>query len=144
RKFSMDDSLSWRFADHTSWSVDYRLQLEENGQLFWQSWSERVMTTRTSHWVQARLNHRSRAGVNLSPGFTVYIRKEWRHDQTETGAELKKFAGTFFSYGPMLRIRYAPSVKVHILVDGVRRRVQPEGQPFYYINDLDVQIEWYF
>ncbi len=144
RKFSMDDSLNWRFADHTSWSVDYRLQLEENGQLFWQSWSERVMTTRTSHWIQARLNHFSHAGVNLSPGFTVYIRKEWRHDQTETGAEIKKFTGTFFSYGPMLRIRYTPSAKVHVLVDGVRRRVQPEGQPFYYINDLDVQIECYF
>jgi hypothetical protein len=144
RKFSMDDSLRWQFADRTSWALDYRLQLEENGQLYWQKWSERVLTTRRSHWFQARLHHSNRAGLSLSPGFTVYLREEWRHDQNEHGVEIKKSAGTFCSYGPMLRVTYAPSAAAQVTFDGIRRRVNPAGQAFYYINDLDVQVEWHF
>jgi hypothetical protein len=144
RKFAVDDSLRWSFADRSSLSMDYRLQFEENGQLFWERWSERVMTTRASHWLQARLSFSSRDGLYLSPGFTVYTRKEWRHEQNATGIEIINRVGSFISYGPMLRVKYAPSSTLQVVVDGVRRRVNPEGQRFYYINDLDVHVEWYF
>lgn len=144
RKFSMDDSLRWLLTDRTTLSIDYRMQLEENGQLYWDQWSERVLSTRTSHWLQARLHYQSRARVFLSPGFTVYTRDEWRHDQNAAGVEIKTRSGSFSSYGPMLRITYAPSPDIQVVVDGVRRRVYPENQKYYYINDLDVHVEWHF
>jgi len=144
RKFSMDDSLRWRFSQNTFWSVDYRLQLEENGQLYWERWSERVLTTRTSHWLQTRLNHVAHSGWRLAPGFTLYVRKEWRHEQNAMGVEIKQKSGTFVSYGPMLRIQYAPTDKVEVVLDAIRRRVDPEGQRPYFINDLDMHIEYHF
>lgn len=144
RKFSMDDSLRWSLTDRTMLAVDYRLQMEENGQLYWDQWSERVLSTRASHWLQARLHYQSRTKMFLSPGFTVYTRDEWRHDQNAAGVEKRTRSGSFSSYGPMLRITYTPSPEVQVVADGVRRRVFPENQKYYYINNLDIHVEWHF
>lgn len=144
RKLAVDDSLRWRWGPRSSLVLDYRLQVEENGQLFWERWSERVLITRHSHWLQVRLQYGVPAGVQFSPGFSIYSRKEWRHDQTAQGLEIKKRAGTFFSYGPMLRLRYMPKESLQIVIDGIRRRVHPEGQARYVINTLDIDVELYF
>jgi hypothetical protein len=144
RKLAVDDSLRWHWASHSSLALDYRLQVEENGQLFWERWSERVLITRQSHWLQLRLQHSGYAGLRLAPGFCIYSRNEWRHDQTALGLEIKKKAGTFFSYGPMLRLHYQPNESVRVVIDGIRRRVRPEGQTSYVINTLDIDVELYF
>lgn len=143
RKFAVYDSLTWRFSRQTSFSMDYRLQLEENGQMLWDKWSEKVISTRRNQWLHLFV-HYTRGGVfTLSPGFTLYFRDQWRYQPDRFGNQSKTRVGTFASYGPILRIRYAPSAKLNLVIDAMRQAVDDKDKERYYFNNIDVKLNWF-
>lgn len=144
RKFAWEDSLRLALTARSAVRVDYRLQLEENGQLYWEAWRERVLTTRQSHWLQLRLVHEPGGRFVLAPGYGFYSRDEWRHDRDAAGVENKTRAQTFSSHGPLVSISYAPSPRTRLTFDGQRRRVNPYQQKRYTINTLDIRLDWLF
>jgi hypothetical protein len=144
RKFAMDDSLRWSVGTHTTLALDYRLQLEENGQLSWDQWKERILVTRKSYWLRCSCNYNWQTRMILSPGFTVYSREEWRHSTDQYGIELRNKFATYLSYGPALRFYYFPSNKLHITVDSMRQAVESPDRDRYYLNNIDVKLSWYF
>ncbi|MBN2357682.1 hypothetical protein JXO59_16330, partial [candidate division KSB1 bacterium] len=143
RKFAYDDSMRISFSPRTSALIDYRLQLEENGELFWDAWKERLLTTRTSHWLQVRLSYASSAVLQWSPGYTFYSRDEWRHEN-ESGTLRRRKYQSFSSHGPMIAITYFPSKKIRMTLDAVRRKVLPFQQKTYYINTFDIRVDLLF
>jgi len=143
RKFSYDDSLRWQMTLRSKVLLDYRLLLEENGELYWQEWKEKMLTTRTSHWLQARFSYAAVRGLGISPGYTLYLRDEWRHLTSPAGAAKKEKYSTFSSHGPVIGITYTPRPRVRVIFDAVRRRVLPYQQKRYYINTVDIHLEWH-
>jgi len=144
RKFAWDDSLRLEVTRRSSVKLDYRLQLEENGQLYWEAWKERLLTTRTSHWLQLRLLYAAGPSLSLGPGYGFYSRLEWRHDIDALGQERVIRAQSFSSHGPALSIYYTPSRRSRFVLDAHRRRVKPWQQERYTINTLDVRLDWFF
>ncbi len=144
RKFSIDDSLQYRLSRRTLFQMDYRLQLEENGQLSWDDWTERVLVTRNKQWLHALYGYEPREYFTISSGYSYYIREEWRHNTTVEGVEEKEKFGVYTSQGPILRFQYAPSSRSRLILDAVRYKVNPPDQTEYYINNIELQLNWVF
>jgi len=144
RKFALDDSLRWRFGYRTSFILNYRLQLEENGQLSWEQWLERVLVTRQSHWLRIYLRYDVGEKLILSPGLTYYGRTEWRHKTDPFGVEIKEKSAVYSSFGPILQLHYMPSRSVQFVLDSMRQAVDGPTQERYYINNIDLHLNWYF
>jgi hypothetical protein len=143
RKFAINDSLQWHITNRSILNIDYRLQMEENGQLAWEDWSEIVLLSRQNHWLHFTWKYSWRKNFYLSPGYTFYRRDEWRHKSNSFGVEQKEKTGTHISHGPILRFYYAPSQKLHVVFDGVRYKVRPVGQKAYFTNTLELSLAWY-
>jgi hypothetical protein len=144
RKFAWEDSLRLAVTRCSALRLDYRLQLEENGQLYWDEWRERVLTTRESNWLQLRLTYAASRSFSIAPGYGFYDREEWRHERDALGNETKTRSQNFSSHGPALSISYSPSRRTRFIFDAQRRLVKPYQQRHYTINTLDVRLDWLF
>ncbi len=144
RKFAVYDSLSCRISRRTVVSMDYRLQLEENGQLLWEKWSEKIISTRRNQWLHIFVHYNYNELFTLSPGYTLYLRDQWRYQPDQHGNQVRNKQGTFAGYGPILRIRYAPSAKLNLIFDAVRQAVKNVDQKRYYFNNIDIKLNWFF
>ena len=144
RKFSVDDSLRWAFTSSSALLLDFRLQLEENGQLSWDDWSERVLVTRHSHWVHLYWKYTPGHRFSLAPGYSYYARNEWRHKTDPFGVEIVEKAAAYQSTGPILRFTYRPGDNVHIVLDAIRYAVDSPNQKRYYNNDIELNLYWIF
>lgn len=143
RKFAIDDSLRWSLSRRSTMTVDYRLQLEENGQLSWEQWTERILVTRQSHWSRALLNYSATARLGIALGYSYYLRYEWQHKIDSFGIERKEKNLAFASYGPILRFWYVSSNRLRLTLDSARQAVDSGSQKRYYINTIDLRLNWY-
>jgi len=144
RKFSVDDSLQYSIAPGTTFLFDYRLQLEENGQLSWEEWTEKVLLSRRNQWLHFFVNYQPYKYFRIAPGYSYYIREEWRHNTNQAGLENKVKTGTYTSQGPVLRLYYVPSKKIRIIFDAIRYKVNPPDQREYFINNIELILNWTF
>ncbi len=144
RKMAVDDSLIVSLTDRSNLVIDYRLQLEENGQLYWDRWSERVLMTRQSHWLRCLWNYSVSRNFSISPGLTLYKRDEWRHQLDSFGVERRNQVASFTSFGPIFRLRYFPSRQVYISFDGMRQAIDSPNKARYTVNHLNLKLRWTF
>ena len=144
RKFAMTDSLSWHITRRSTLLLDYRLQLEENGQLYWDRWAEKVLVNRTKQWLHFYWRYSIGRSFQLSPGYTLYKRDEWRHSSPIPGTQLVEKAGTYISHGPILRILYKSKPNLHLVLDAVRYKVHLTDHENYYINNIELKLNWLF
>ncbi len=144
RKFSMDDSLQYQLTGSSILSFNYRLQLEENGQLSWDEWTERVLATRRNQWFHFIWNFQPAPGFRISPGYSCFIREEWRHEIITPGMEKKTRVGVYTSQGPVLRLFYSPTTRLRFVFDAIRYRVKPQNGEKYYINNIQFLLNWSF
>ncbi len=144
RKFALDDSITWILSDRSTIHVDYRFQMEENGQLFWQDWSERLMLTRQSHWIKWFWRYRTNNGLSIAPGMTIYLRKAWRHQTDPSGIDKKTAFAEHKSYGPVFRILYHPYDRFKVVIDAIRQRVISNNLSEYYINTIHFNLQCAF
>lgn len=144
RKFAIDDSLSWQLSRKSNLSLSYRLHLEENGRLFWSDWLEQLLVTRQKHWLRTAWEYRWQRNFTLSSGIAFYRRKEWNHKTSATGVMYKEIFNDFTSFGPVLHFNYQVSDRVQVEFSGMRQKVMPQEQKPYYINNLDLQLDWFW
>lgn len=144
RKFAMTDSLRLKVLPHTWLLLDYRLQLEENGQLYWDAWSERIISTRTNQWIHGYWRYEPRPGIDINAGYTIYKRDEWRHNTDALGVTRIERAARYISQGPVLRVNYFPKPSLHVFVDATRYKVSVTNQEDNYINNIEFGFRWYF
>ncbi len=144
RKFSVDDSLQYSITPRTTLLFDFRLQLEENGQLSWGEWTEKVLLSRSNQWLHFFVNYQPYKYFRIAPGYSYYIRQEWHHNTNQTGIEKKEKTGSYTSQGPVLRLYYVPSKKIKIIFDAIRYKVNPPDQREYFINNIELMLNWTF
>ena len=144
RKFALEDSLRWNLSPRTELSLDYRLQLEENGQLSWEAWTERILVSRRSQWFHFLWAYTRGTALRLVPGFTLYKREEWRHQTDAFGVERKSRSNTYLSYGPVLRLSLSLFSRLDLLFEGIRYAVHPAEGRRYFVNNLEFMMHWRF
>ena len=144
RKFALEDSLQWKLLPHTFLSLDYKLQLEENGQLSWSDWTEKILVTRRKQWLHFYLKYKKLGYINIAPGFSVHKREEWRHKVNPAGGTLKDKSDTYLSIGPIMRVTYRPTNTLQFFMDTVRYKVTLGRENEYYINNIEMGLNWLF
>jgi len=144
RRFSWQDSLRYRWTARTSFHLGYRLEMDESGKLIWEQWLERPVLSRRAHWARAAVEHYLTPAVWLSSGVVFFERTEWRHTLDRHGELAKTKAGCFQSLGPAVKIRIRPSSKLEANFFGVRQRVKDLRGQRFYINNVNVLLNWLF
>jgi hypothetical protein len=112
RAFRLDDSIRVEVTATTGFFANLRLELDENGKLWWERWMEQRLTDRKSWTGSVVLDHRPAAGWHLMPGYSVYRRKGYRFKPTAAAAPSASAAARelnlhFRNDGPILKVAYA-------------------------------------
>lgn len=145
RKFAMSDSLEWKVFRRSSFLFDYRLQLEENGQLYWEAWAQNLIADRSKQWFHFMWQFQLKGHLYLTPGYSIYKRVEWRYNNNVTlGTSEKEKSGTYLSHGPILKLHVTPREKLRLFVEATRYRVSVTDQRDYYVNNIDLGLSWLF
>jgi len=144
RQFSSVSKVEYRFLKATWLQLSYRIQLEENGKLFWDRWAERPLFIRNNYWFRASLSYKPSHYLEISPGMNLYARDEWRYVFARTGTPYKEKSYDFQSFGPMLTIYYQPNSAFQFSMTANRQSVSSANQKSYSISAIDIFLNWYF
>ena len=102
RKFAMEDSVAIKLMPRTRLLSDFRLQLEENGQLSWEQWAEKILLTRNSLWINSYLNYQLVCILIFTPDFDIIKEQNGGIQQTFMVKILKKNRGNTIVTDPYL------------------------------------------
>ncbi len=144
RKFTLADSVLAGDSTQFHFLLFHRLELEENGRLFWQEFAEQLLLNRQNHYLVFNIQYPLVGELVLNSGFTAYIRREWRYEQDPRGETIKKKWGDFISYGPQIRLFLNRNSKRQALVSISRLRVKPPRERDYFLNQIDLNVHWFF
>ncbi|MBN1153949.1 hypothetical protein JXB12_03415 [candidate division KSB1 bacterium] len=143
RKFSMQQAIQYQLSRTIQMNANYRLELEENGKLLWDQWKETVITTRQNHYVRSSVDYTPWHYVTFSTGFVLYERKEdFKLYESATGSGSPS-RNEYFSFGPSLKLIYAPHPGLNFSLTAVRRFIDRVGQDRYHINNINLNLSWY-
>jgi len=143
RRFAMEHLLNAYFSDMMGISFSYKFEIEENGKLNWDRWTEILLTNRVNHWVRFNLNYQFKEKWYLSPGIIVFQRKERHQDLFSLQRATSSQSGDWLSYGPTLRIIYRPHERLNLSFEGVRRVVETPNKPASFIDFINLKLMWY-
>jgi len=143
RKFAGDTNLNWHSFKTSSVSLGYRLELEENGKLYWERWAERPLLSRTNQWLRVNFVFSPRRFFQIIPGMNYYTRHEWKHVTGSQGQLIKEAYQDFQSYGPTLSIQYFPHEKLRFSGVVSRNKITGNKKNNYYINNISINLNWH-
>lgn len=144
RKFTLTDSISVGRSSRRMFRIFHRLELEENGRLFWTDFSQLLLLNRRNHYLSVGVQTRLPAQFMLYCGMTGYLRREWRYRPGPDGNQLKERIGDFSSYGPQVRLYIRRSGTRNALISISRLRItDPSGQK-HTVNQVNMNASWYF
>lgn len=142
RKFTMQQVLSYSLSRLATFNMNYRLELEDNGKLFWDRWTEILITSRQNQYGKVMFDFHLFPGVTLSLGTVFYKRKE--HFHTLESASNNRISNNYTSFGPIMSINYEPHSKLKFSLYGVRRTIDRVQQRRYFINNINANLRWFF
>jgi len=79
RNFFITDSLFIQLSRRTQLNAQYRLRLEERGQLDWPNFQQRPWFDRQEHWAAVVIDHRPAGFWQVSPGLTFQRQMDWTY-----------------------------------------------------------------
>lgn len=143
RKFTMQHILSCHLSTLTAFHMNYKLELEENGKLFWNEWTEMLITTRQNHYSKTYFDFQLFTGAKLSLGVVFYKRKERFHILETNTNNRSPSTNNYISFGPTLWIDYEHHSKLKFSFSGTRRTIDRVSQKRYFISNINVNMSWY-
>jgi hypothetical protein len=143
RRFAIAHQLSVDVSRHSELFVDYKFEIEENGKLNWDEWTEILLMSRRNHWLRLNLKYKFYEKFSISPGIIFFKRVESKQNSTSLATSLAGQAGDMLSYGPTLTIKYVVNEKMNFIFDGMRRVIERGGFERSYINFINLKLSWY-
>jgi len=143
RRFSFTQQVSVQITSKTGVFLNYNLELEENGKLDWDQWTEFLMTSRENHWLRSNINYRIKDYITLAPGFILYKRIEKQQIDLPSTIGSGEQDGSIFSFGPTLKVTYRPHQKMDFSFEGMRRFVTINSVQTRFINHFHISLTWY-
>ncbi len=144
RKFTLTDSVQIGRSGRVQISLYHRMELEENGRLFWQEFSEQLLLNRRNHYLTLGLQKPFGSRFFIYLGVAAYIRMEWRFRQVLTGKSVREKYGNFLSWGPqfkMFLMKWGQQVAQLSLAE---YRVTTAVGSQYRVKQIDLNARWYF
>jgi len=143
RKFSMQHVLNYQLSKLTTFSMNYKLELEENGKLYWDDWTEMIITTRHNHYNNIFFDFHFLSSTILSLGTVFLKRDEQLHISESSGSNSLAANNDYISFGPSIKLMYEPHSQLKFVFSGTRRFIDRIKQKRYFINNIHVNLTWY-
>lgn len=143
RRFSFTQQIQAQLSKRTDMFLNYRLELEENGKLAWDRWTEYLLMNRTNHWLRFIMNYQLKRHFTLSPGFIVQHRAERRNNLASSPGGYLASGGNTKSFGPTCKLSYQPHHRLHFSLEAMRRAVTMTSEQTQFINHIDLNLTWY-
>jgi hypothetical protein len=142
RNFFVTDSLFVRFSRRTHGVAQYRLRLEERGQLDWARWQQRPWFNRHEHWAALVLNHELMPYLQVAPGVTYLRQSDWAYRAAASGFTRYRSGGQKI-WSPALTISYVRSPNAAIFFSARRQIVFPVGRgKSSSIDNIRLTVQW--
>jgi len=143
RRFAISEEANLVVTKRSGIYINYKFEIEENGKLNWDRWTEILLMNRKNHWLRCNLNYNFKKTILISPGLIFFKRTENKQSTFTFGSSLAGQRGDLFSYGPTLKINYAMNNNLEFNFEGMRRVIKRNGMDKSYINFINLRLAWY-
>ncbi len=143
RRFSFNQDINAQMTNRTSLFLSNKIELEENGKLDWDRWTEFLLMNRKTYWLRTNLNFRVTENLFISPGFWFSKRLEKNQSYLTFPGGFSGSSGTIISYGPTLKLIYSPDKKMSLSFEGMRRAVTTNSVQQNFFNHFNLTLTWY-
>lgn len=143
RRFMLEHRIYANLTHTTAIQLNYKFEIEENGKLNWDNWTEVLLTNRKNHWFRFNFTFKSRHHFYVSPGVIIFKRVEKNQEFFSLGAPNIKRSGNLFSYGPSLNVTYQPHQRMSLRFEGMRRVVEEPYRTQRFLNFINLKLTWY-
>ena len=106
RKYTLADSLTLHLFSFNYLGVQGRLELEDKGSFYKQAVAQQILQSYQSEFVNVFLSDKHFLYFNVTAGYTMHRRREWRY------LPVKKASRNMKNYGPYLNIVYHTQQKL--------------------------------
>ena len=140
RRFAVSWYLKADVTNRSKILLNYKFEVEENGKLNWDQWTEILLMNRENHWLRANITYNIFDDLSVSPGVIFFKRSEGKINNYSFGSRM---GGNMFSCGPTFKINYSPHNNLDFNFEGMRRVIRRDGVEKNYINYFNVRLVWY-
>ena len=142
RNFFITDSLSIQFSRRTSGVAQYRLRLEERGQLDWGRWQQRPWFDRREHWLAVVLNHRPTPFWQVAPGLTYQRQIDWAYKLSPPRGYIRSRNNGQTIWSPTLSVSYNRAPQAVLIFSAGRQVVYRDRSQTAAINNVRLTAQW--
>ncbi|MFZ5515563.1 MAG: hypothetical protein ACOY90_02930 [Candidatus Zhuqueibacterota bacterium] len=143
RRFSIDHQSTYQLTQRTRLFFSYNLEIEENGKLNWDHWTEILLNNRESHWIRGNVSFNVKGKFMIAPGVIYFKRNEKQADTLPVSYLGSLQGGDIESVGPTLKLSYQSGDRLNFSFEGMRRSESGSFEERRYINHFDVSLTWY-
>lgn len=142
RKFSLNQEITGRITKRIQLAMTNKIELEENGKLDWERWTEFLLMNRNTYWFRLGLSFRPNASILIAPGLLFSKRVET--NQNPIGhSNISVGNNTITSFGPILKFSYSPHRQLVLSFEGLRRAIKTDQFQRSYFNNINFELTWY-
>lgn len=142
RNFFLSDSLSIRFSRQITGVAQYRLRLEERGQLDWQAWRQRPWFDRREHWLAVALYHRPAPHWQITPSLAYQQQVDWAYKLSPPRGYLRVRSGSQTIWSPALSVSYIRAPQALFIFSAGRQAVYRDRRQAATINNVRLTLQW--
>lgn len=144
RGFYIADSLVLPLASRIDASLYYRYELEELGSLNWSAFTSLPQTKLENHWLSLMFNHGISSLLRLSIGAMFYKQERGQFLAMQNGRLQSQRVGSHTNFGPVFQFLFSKKNGSVIYFSGQRQKAYPlRGEP-YFLNHLQLSVQWRF
>ncbi len=143
RRFVLEHQITAALSPVVDASLNFQFEIEENGKLDRDNWSEILISNRENYWIRLGLSYRFRHQLILNPGVIIFKRIEKKQDSFSLTSAGSGYSSDLYSYGPTLIIIYQAGPKLNFSFEAMRRAVERPFQAISYINYINLKLNWY-
>jgi len=142
RNFFVTDSLSIKLSRRTQATAQYRLRLEERGQLDWARWRQRPWFDRHEHWLAVVLDHRPARFWQVAPGITFQRQKDWTYKLAPQAGYARTRSSGQKIWSPILSVSYIRPPAAVLIFSAGRQVVYHDRGQTSSINNVRLTVQW--
>ncbi|RMD97904.1 MAG: hypothetical protein D6814_08625, partial [Calditrichaeota bacterium] len=144
RDFYLADSLVSRLTSKISLLMHYRFEMEELGTLNWRAFSSRPRSLWRNHWFNLSFAQDFNPRLNFTAGVIFYQQIRYQYLKGAGDDLILKKTGAHTNLGPAFQISYRAYNGSTLYFGGDRQKVSPFSGKSYYVNNLQLTVQWTF
>ena len=144
RNFYLADSIVIPLGHRLQMKLDYRYEFEELGGLNWRKFTTQPRTQWNKHWLSLVFGESTTWGLQYNVGVLFYQQTRSQFQSLDAGRYAFRKEGVHSNLGPTLQVLYQGKNGSLIIFRGDRQKVFPFLGNSYYINNLELTVQWTF